>query len=242
MGSERLPLQNKGIFKNLPSFSPDIKGLTAIVTGANGISGFHTMRVLLESPERWKKVWAASRRPPPKEMMNLLTQDQRSRVEHIALDFLSKPEDIAKQLQDKGVQADYVFFYSYAQPKPEEGKPAWSNAQELSDVNCTSEPTSKSPKMFAETNALAALLRNFMDGLDHANVVPKRFLLQTGAKNYGVHLGRARTPHVESDPRPGIEPNFYYPQEDLLAAYCKKHNDVGWNVICPAWVIGATNK
>lgn len=25
---------------------------------------------------------------------------------------------------------------SYAQPKPEEGKPAWSNAQELSDVNC----------------------------------------------------------------------------------------------------------
>jgi hypothetical protein len=59
MGSEQLPLQNKGIYKNLPSFSSDIKGLTAIVTGANGISGFHTMRVLLESPERWKKVWAA---------------------------------------------------------------------------------------------------------------------------------------------------------------------------------------
>lgn len=24
-----------------------------------GISGFHTMRVLLENPNRWKKIWAA---------------------------------------------------------------------------------------------------------------------------------------------------------------------------------------
>ncbi len=169
MGSERLPLQNKGIFKNLPSFDPEIKGLTAIVTGANGISGFHTMRVLLESPDRWKKVWAASRRPPPKEMMALLTDDQRSRVEHVACDFLTKPEEIAEQLKQKNASADYVFFYSYAQPKPDPGKPAWSNAQELVDTN-------------------TALLRNFLDGLDNAGIVPKRFLLQTGAKNYGVHM------------------------------------------------------
>ncbi|KAK5168807.1 uncharacterized protein LTR77_006116 [Saxophila tyrrhenica] len=216
-----MALQNKGIYRNLPSFSPDIKGLTAIVTGANGISGFHTMRALLGSPERWKKVWAASRRPPPKEMMALLTEDQRSRVEHVACDFLSSGEEIAKQLKDKNVTADYVFFYSYAQPKPEPGKPAWSNAQELVDTN-------------------TALLRNFLEGLDKAGVVPKRFCLQTGAKNYGVHIGRARTPFVESDPRPGIEPNFYYPQEDLLYEYCKR-NSIGWNIICPAWIIGAVN-
>ena len=153
--------------------------------------------------------------------MALLPQEQRDRVEHVACDFLSSPEDIAKQLKDKGVTADYVFFYSYAQPKPEPGKPAWSNAQELADTN-------------------SALLRNFLGALDQANIVPKRFCLQTGAKNYGVHLGRARTPFVESDPRPGIEPNFYYPQEDLLFEYSKKHN-IGWNVICPAWIIGAVN-
>ena len=70
--------------------------------------------------------------------MDLLTADQRNRVEHVACDFMAKPEDIAKQLKDKGVTADYVFFYSYAQPKPDEGKPAWSNAQELADVNCKS--------------------------------------------------------------------------------------------------------
>ena len=79
-----------------------------------------------------------SRRPPPKEMMNLLSEDVRSRVEHVACDFLSKADDIAKQLKDKNVTADYVFFYSYAQPKPKDGGMAWSNAQELSDVNCAS--------------------------------------------------------------------------------------------------------
>lgn len=42
--------------------------------------------------------------------MALLTEDQRSRVEHVALDFLSKPDEIAKQLNNKNVTADYVFF------------------------------------------------------------------------------------------------------------------------------------
>jgi len=138
MGSESRPVQTKGIFHSLPTFSPDLKGLTAIVTGANGISGFHTMRVLLESKQRWTKVWAASRRPPPEEMMSLLTEDQRSRVQHVACDFLSKPEEIAESLKGKGITADYVFFYSYAQPKPDPGAAAWSNAQELADTNCES--------------------------------------------------------------------------------------------------------
>lgn len=61
---------------------------------------------------------------------------------------------------------------------------------------------------------------------------PKRFVLQTGAKNYGVHMGPARTPYVESDPRVELEPNFYYPQEDLLFEHCKKHS-IHWNILCP---------
>ncbi|KAK3073096.1 hypothetical protein LTR53_005624 [Teratosphaeriaceae sp. CCFEE 6253] len=166
--SEQLPLQTKGIFRNLPTFPAELKDLTAIVTGANGISGFHTMRVLLESPQRWKKVWAASRRPPPEEMMALLSEEQRARVEHVACDFLSKPGEIASQLREKGVAADYVFFYSYAQPRPKPGAGAWSNAQEL-----------------AETN--------------------------------------------------------YYPQEDALYKYCEDHSGTDWNIICPAWIIGAVN-
>ncbi|GIZ48325.1 hypothetical protein CKM354_001139100 [Cercospora kikuchii] len=221
MASQGRPTQNRGIFHSLPTFDESIKNKTAIVTGANGISGFHTMRALLDSPERWTKVWAASRRPPPPEMMELLPKEARSRVEHVACDFLSSPEDIAKQLQEKGVTADYVFFYSYAQPTPKEGAPVWSNAEELVEIN-------------------ASLLRNFLGALKISKITPKRFLLQTGAKNYNVHQGPARTPHVESDPRSNVAPNFYYPQEDLLFEYCKKNN-TAWNIICPAWVIGAVN-
>lgn len=139
MGSEALPLQKNDIFLNLPTYSPEIQNLTAIVTGANGISGFFTLRVLLQSPQRWRKIWAVSRRPPPAEMMDLLTPEQRDRVEHVAVDFLEKPEFIAKALSDKNVTADAVFFYSYLQPKTMvKGAHPWANAQELSDVNCRS--------------------------------------------------------------------------------------------------------
>ena len=135
MGSKALPLRDADIFHNLPTFPSDVKGLTAIVTGANGISGFGTMRVLLESPNRWTKIYALSRRPPPPEMMDLLPKEAQNRIEHVASDFLSKPEDIAKAIKDNHVTADVVFFYSYLQPKPREGAPVWSNAEELVETN-----------------------------------------------------------------------------------------------------------
>lgn len=223
MGSERYPLHNRGIYRNLPTFDPSITGLKAIVTGANGISGFHTMRVLLESPKRWIKVYALSRKPPPKAMMALLTEDQRRRVEHVAVDFLVSPDTIAKAMTDAGVEADYIFFYSYLQPRPPPDAPkghAWSNADELTKVN-------------------TALWRNFLQAIQKANIKPKKIVLQTGAKNYGIHIGRHRSPANESDPLPKhLEPNFYYPQYDLLEEYCKA-NAVDWIVICPAWIIGA---
>ncbi|ETI24834.1 hypothetical protein G647_04204 [Cladophialophora carrionii CBS 160.54] len=222
MGSEHYPVKHSGIYHNLPVFDPAIKNLTAIVTGANGISGFHTMRVLLESPERWSKVYALSRRPPPKEMMGLLKPEQRSRVQHVAVDFLEDAKKIADAMTSAGVKADYVFFYSYLQPRPPPGAVVWSNADELVKVN-------------------TALLDNFLGALSQANIVPKRFLLQTGAKHYGVHIGRARVPAIESDPPPAhLEPNFYYPQEKSLFRYCEA-NKTSWNVIRPAWILGAVN-
>lgn len=44
-------------------------------------------------------------------------------------------------------------------------------------------------------------------------------------------------PALESDPRVP-EPNFYYVQEDLLAEYSRK-TGVQWNVVRPAFIIGA---
>lgn len=82
------------------------------------------------------------------------------------------------------------------------------------------------------------LLRNLLSALEIAQIVPKRILLQTGAKHYGVHLGPTLTPMEESDPRYLRAPNFYFPQEDLLWDWCKRNN-VTWNVTRPGFIVGA---
>lgn len=85
------------------------------------------------------------------------------------------------------------------------------------------------------------LLSNFLSALTLSQKVPKRFLLQTGAKHYGVHLGPPINPMEESDPRFLAEPNFYFPQEDLLWKWSKE-NATEWNVTRPCFIIGAVRE
>ena len=113
---------------------------------------------------------------------------------------------------------DYVFFASYIQPPPLEGRGLWSDAEAMTSQNLQ-------------------LLTNFLDALPLASIKPKKILLQAGAKYYGLHLGPTATPMVESDPRHSIEPNFYFPQEDVLAEYCKANNS-SWVVTRPGFIWG----
>ncbi|KAG9187337.1 hypothetical protein G6011_05208 [Alternaria panax] len=212
MSNQQL-VESKGIFHGLPVYPSSLKGLTAIITGANGISGNYMLRVLAQDPERWSKIYCLSRRPPT------IPDGLPKNAEHIPLDFLQDPEKIAKVLKEKGVKADYVFFYSYVQVKPKEGGGLWSDAEEMCKVN-------------------TALLKNFCEALPVANIKPKRIMLQTGAKNYGVHLGPTATPQEETAPRVTLEPNFYYSQEDSLWDFCKKQ-DIGWNICMPSGILGA---
>ncbi|KAF2449346.1 NAD dependent epimerase/dehydratase family protein-like protein [Karstenula rhodostoma CBS 690.94] len=213
MPSHQQIVQSRGIYHGLPVYDASVKGLTAIITGANGISGNYMLRVLAQNPERWSKIYCLSRRPPA------IPDGLPSNAEHIPLDFLKDKEEIAKVLTEKGVTADYIFFYSYVQVKPKEGSGLWSNAEEMCRVNL-------------------ALLQNFLSALPLANIKPKRIMLQTGAKNYGTHLGPAATPQEEHHPRVTLEPNFYYLQEDFLWEYCRTHG-VEWNVAMPSYIIGA---
>ncbi|PPJ55560.1 hypothetical protein CBER1_05367 [Cercospora berteroae] len=206
-------IQSKGIFHGLPVYPPELVGLTAIVTGANGISGHYMLKVLSEDPKRWKRIICLSRRPP------LIPGGLPDNAEHIPVDFLQESKDIADVLQAHKVQADHVFFFSYIQPTPKEGAGLWTNAQELVEVN-------------------SKLLSNFLEALKLAGVTPKRFMLQTGAKNYGGHLGPTRLPQEETDPRVELEPNFYYPQEDLVFQYAKD-TGCGWSVHMPGPIVGA---
>ncbi|KAF1956958.1 NAD dependent epimerase/dehydratase family protein-like protein [Byssothecium circinans] len=211
--SNQQVVQTRGIYHGLPVYPSSIKGLTAIITGANGISGNYMLRVLTQNPERWTKTYCLSRRPPA--IPNGLPKN----AEHIPLDFLKDKEEIARVLREKGVQADYVFFYSYVQAQPKEGKGLWSDAKEMCRVN-------------------VALLKNFCDALPLANIKPKRIMLQTGAKNYGIHLGPAVTPQEEHHPRVTLEPNFYYPQEDYLDNFCTKQG-IQWTLAMPSYILGA---
>ncbi|KAL4813662.1 hypothetical protein BDW67DRAFT_192712 [Aspergillus spinulosporus] len=215
MAQTQRVIVSKDIYHGLPTFSEDLNGLTAIVTGANGISGDYMVRLFLmllcESPKRWKKIYALSRRPP--------NGDWPDHVEQVSMDFLQPPETLAAQLIERGVKADYVFFYAYIQPAPKDGGGIWSAAEELVKVK-------------------TKLLHNFLSAQALSNTLPKTVLLQLGAKYYGVHLGRAQVPQEETDPRVLLEPNFYYNQEDTLIAFAKSHR-INWITTRPSWIPGA---
>ncbi|KAK5172785.1 uncharacterized protein LTR77_002905 [Saxophila tyrrhenica] len=214
MGSAEMPtiqsIYSKGIHHGLPDLSYAPKGMTAIVTGANGISGSHMIKILAESPERWSKIYAMSRRPPsgswPKD------------VEHIPVDFLQSPDEIANILKERNIKPDYVFFFSYVLVVDESGALQWSDDRLIEKNN--------------------SLLSNLLEALPLANALPKRLFLQLGQKWHGVHLGATDIPDEESDKRID-EPNLYYTQHDILTSFCSKHN-IGWNTSFPSFVIGCT--
>ncbi|KAL9088197.1 MAG: hypothetical protein Q9165_006324 [Trypethelium subeluteriae] len=224
-------VQSRGIFHGLPVYPPEISGLTAIITGANGISGHYMLRVLSQDPQRWTKIYCLSRRPP------LIPGGLPPNAQHIPLDFLQDPQTIAAGLHSAGVtHVDHIFFYSYIQPPPKQGSTGlWSDADEMVRLN-------------------SLLLSNFLGALPLANLRPARFMLQTGAKYYGVHLGPVKQPQEEDvDPRVELEPNFYYPQEDAVFAYCRDaeeeeakgeeggsaQRECGWAVGMPGAILGA---
>jgi nucleoside-diphosphate-sugar epimerase len=81
-----------------------------------------------------------------------------------------------------------------------------------------------------------AMLRNLLDGLKAAGAKLQRVVLYQGAKVYGVHLGQARAPFYEDDPR-HVTPNFYYVQEDEL----RRRSAAGefeWAILRPDVVVG----
>jgi hypothetical protein len=95
-------IQSNGIFHGLPTVpdTPEHRNLTALVTGATGLSGYHMVKALAAAPQRWRKIYCLNSRSPPGNFFEELG-DGAQRVEHTAMDFLSDPADIAGQLQEK---------------------------------------------------------------------------------------------------------------------------------------------
>lgn len=81
-----------------------------------------------------------------------------------------------------------------------------------------------------------AMLVNLMDALEPNNPTLRHVSLLQGAKAYGVHLGQIPVPARESAPR-HIHPNFYWPQEDFLAAR-QAGKAWNWTIFRPQVVFG----
>ncbi|KZW01957.1 NAD(P)-binding protein [Exidia glandulosa HHB12029] len=133
-------------------------------------------------------------------------------VVHNHIDLTAGAEEMAKQLKD--VDGEYVFFAAYLQQDSEE---------ESTRVN-------------------GDMLDNFLKALLINGTASKlkRIILVTGAKQYGVHLGRPKNPMHESDPwlpEPPNPPNFYYRQQRILHEFCAKHG-IEWVVTYPNDVVG----
>lgn len=96
MSSSIHQVYSSGIYHGLPVLDPKHRDLKAIVVGASGMSGQCMIDVLSQNPDRWSKVYAMSRRPP---------QTSASNVQHVPLDLLKEPDDIAALMRENEVQA-----------------------------------------------------------------------------------------------------------------------------------------
>lgn len=99
-------------------------------------------------------------------MAQLLADEQKQRIQYISADLTAGPDAIANKFMEAGAKPDYAFFFSYMNPKS--GSAMSPNAaQELIEAN-------------------VPIFDNFLQSLPKAGIKPKRILLQTGGKNYGM--------------------------------------------------------
>ena len=81
-----------------------------------------------------------------------------------------------------------------------------------------------------------AMLKNIVEATEEASNSLERVILMQGAKVYGAHLGKFKTPAKENDPRQ-LPPNFYYSQEDFLRTQ-QKNKKWSWTIVRPDLVAG----
>jgi nucleoside-diphosphate-sugar epimerase len=181
---------------------------TALITGANGISGTAILEYLVEHTAKQEWDIIVTSRSPFKTTVN------DPRVKFIALDYTKDVDTLAEQMKDICAPVTHAYFCSYVH---------------MDD--------------FAELNAAnAALFENFLDSLEKVASSLQNVTLQTGGKYYNVHLMPVPSPAREDEERRnGPMDNFYFPQEDKLAA-AQKGKPWSWNVIRPEAIIGSTSK
>ncbi|KAF5564729.1 NAD dependent epimerase dehydratase family [Fusarium phyllophilum] len=121
----------------------------------------------------------------------------------------------------------------------------WNKVYSLSRSQKEEFPSNVEHRHIDLTGNADEVAKNLQDALVKSRIDKnlKRFLLVTGAKQYGVHLGPVKNPMLESDPwqtdQSTFPPNFYYRQQDILKKFCDQSDGrISWNVTYPNDVIG----
>lgn len=189
----------------------------AFITGGNGITGSAILEHLVKhtTSSEWRKIIVTSY----SAFVPLVTNDPR--IHFVALDFTQPVQVLTPQMREAGCgEVTHAYFSSYVHR---------DGFAELAAAN-------------------TALFENFLGALQVVTADGDNLLanvtLQTGGKYYNVHAAPGPTPCREESPRPTAgaqDGNFYYPQEDFLAAE-QKGKRWTWNVIRPTGIIGCTGK
>ncbi|KAM3068427.1 hypothetical protein ACMFMG_009564 [Clarireedia jacksonii] len=136
------------------------------------------------------------------------------RVEFIALDFTKPPTELAQEMKEICKPVTHAYFASYVHK---------TRLEELETAN-------------------RGLFKNFLEALMLSAFKLENVLLYTGGKYYGAAVRAVPIPCRESDPRlMSASENFYYPQEDFLAAK-QKESKWTYNVVRPVGIIGYSPK
>ncbi|MEJ7559188.1 MAG: SDR family oxidoreductase [Pedobacter sp.] len=114
---------------------------------------------------------------------------------------------------------------------------AVENAVALANVSHVFYAAYMEKKALAEqTSANLSLLENLVNGLEKVAPNFKHLTFIQGGKAYGAHLGKYKTPALETDSR-HFPPNFYYSQQDYLVKQ-SAGKAWSWTAVRPDIIVG----
>lgn len=134
-------------------------------------------------------------------------------------------------------QPDFKTDAGFVQMDLTDAQAVENNATSLAEVTHVFYAAYIEKKTLAEqTTTNLLLLQNLVWGLEEVALGFRHLTFIQGGKAYGAHLGKYKTPALETDSR-HFPPNFYYSQQDFLIEQ-SKGKTWSWTAVRPDIMVG----
>mmetsp|Transcript_14183 Transcript_14183/g.17212 ORF Transcript_14183/g.17212 Transcript_14183/m.17212 type:complete len:471 (-) Transcript_14183:36-1448(-) len=223
----------------------------ALIIGGTGLAGGEIASTILNAEEKWSRVILLSRSTVPKNVFGDNLSVDFTPIEGVSL---SDQSSILKALEKVSygithvfwfVDASHVhstffptvarFFIHYAALVSGSVHPILPNFIRNEIITFAGVAAGSGS---SKTNIL--WLQNLFEALRAVNAPLERFVLGTGAKHYGMHLGPTLWPSFKLPFRENMKcPGklSYFDMEDYIASRAEKEN-FGYNIIRPGFILG----